>query len=125
MAGIVFIRTTNLLRIREFYTGHVGMTAWLEQTGITILAHENMLIGFQEAETIDRDCLLTFWFRTRSEVDTMYTRFRASAVAEPAPNSQFGIYNFFATDPDERRIEFQAFLHDTNEVSGVPPLPPA
>jgi catechol 2,3-dioxygenase-like lactoylglutathione lyase family enzyme len=125
MAGIVFIRTTDLERLRSFYVDQVGMEPWLEQPGIAILSHENLLVGFQESDTADTDGLITFWYRTRAEVDEMYDRFRASALTEPAVNERFGIYNFFARDPDARRVEFQAFLHGTAEVRGVPQLPPA
>ena len=122
MAGIIFIRTVNLQKIRSFYTETVGMKIWLEQPGIVILSHENMLLGFQESEAADCDSLLTFWLRTREEVDGMYKLLSNTALTVPKENDQYGIYNFFATDPDERRIEFQAFLHPTKMVSGVPPL---
>ena len=125
MAGIVFIRTVDLPRVREFYIDTVGMKSWLEQPGIAILSHENLLVGFQAAEHSDRDSLITFWLRSRDDVDAMYERLLGSTQTEPAVNDRYRIYNFLATDPDDRRVEFQAFLHGTNAVTGVPPLPPA
>jgi hypothetical protein len=53
MAGIVFLKTEDLKRIVGFYTRVVGMSVWLEQPGITILRHENLLIGFQQHSTSD------------------------------------------------------------------------
>lgn len=120
----MFVRTNDLKPLREFYIDHLGMESWLEQPGIAILSHENLLVGFHETQDVDRDSLITFWYRSRAEVDAMHAQFRDCALSEPAVNSTFGIYNFFATDPDGRKIEFQAFLHDTREVSGVPPLSP-
>jgi catechol 2,3-dioxygenase-like lactoylglutathione lyase family enzyme len=125
MAGIVFIRTADLQRLRSFYVDRVGMAPWLEQPGIAILSHENLLVGFHETGSVDRDSLITVWLRTRNEVDAMHAQFRDCALTAPAVNERFRIYNFFATDPDGRKIEFQAFLHETNEVDGVPPLTPA
>jgi predicted lactoylglutathione lyase len=125
MAGIVFVRTHALAPLREFYLETMGMSVWLEQPGIAILSHENMLVGLQEADTTDRDSLLTFWFRSREEVDAMFERVRASALSPPRVNEQYQIYNFFATDPDGRRLECQAFLHPTPAVDGVPELPGA
>lgn len=88
------------------------MMPWLDQEGIAILRHENMLIGFQRSDRADTDTLLTFFYPRREDVDTAYDRFREIALDEPREKPQFRIYNFFARDPDDRMIEFQAFLHD-------------
>lgn len=120
MAGIVFVRTKDLASVREFYTGVMEMKPWLEQPGISIVNHENLLLGLHESDTADTDSLITFWYRTRTEVDAQYERLRASALSPPEVNDRYGIYNFFATDPDGRRIECQAFLHATGAVAGVP-----
>jgi catechol-2,3-dioxygenase len=124
MAGIVFLRTRMLEQLRPFYVDTLGMESWLEQPGIAILAHENMLIGLQQSDVADRDGLLTFWFRRRDEVDAMHARLADVADEPPQVNARYGIYNFFARDPEGRRIECQAFLHATRAVSGVPALDP-
>ena len=111
MAGIVFLRTTDLARITHFYTETVGMESWLSQPGIEILRHENLLVGFQEQPEADTDALLTFFYASRREVDVMHERLAPVAEAGPRENPRYRIYNFFARDPDGRRIEFQHFLH--------------
>ena len=112
MAGIVFVRTLDLARIVEFYRTRVGMRLWLEQPDIHILRHENMLIGFKHDEVPDRGALLTFFYPSVEEVDRMYHEFTHEATTAPRVNDRYHIYNFFALDPDNRRIEFQCFLHE-------------
>ena len=112
MAGIIFLKTENLARILTFYTGPVGMCVWLEQPGITILRHENLLIGFQQHSTSDIAGILTFFYPGKSGVDAMYQALRNVALDPPRTNERYRIYHFFARDPDGRVIEFQQFLHD-------------
>lgn len=112
MAGIVFVRTTDLDRIVTFYRTVVGMDEWLAQPGIAILRHGNFLVGFHESGTADVDSLLTFFYRTREEVDSMHARLGDRALAPPRENERYRIYNFFATDPDGRKLECQVFLHE-------------
>lgn len=116
MAGIVFLRTTQLERMRAFYTERIGMSVWLEQPDIAILRHGNLLIGFHGQASADLDGLITFFYETREEVDAMYERVRDIASTEPRENSKYRIYNFFAVDPEGRKLEFQHFLHP------VPPI---
>jgi catechol 2,3-dioxygenase-like lactoylglutathione lyase family enzyme len=111
MAGIVFLRTAAFEKVRAFYTEQVGMAVWLEQPNIAILRHGNMLIGFHRQPTPDLDGLITFFYDTRAEVDEMYARLRDVATGAPKENPRYGIYHFFATDPEGRKIEFQQFLH--------------
>lgn len=119
MAGIVFLRTTDLARIRSFYRHEIGMEPWVSQPDIDILSHGNLLAGFVESPAADIDSLLTFFYPTREEVDAVYGRLRDRATTEPKENERYRIYNFFASDPDGRRIEFQAFLHELPPVPGV------
>lgn len=111
MAGIVFLRTTDLASMRRFYTDVVGMEPWVSQPGIEILRHGNMLVGFHEQETKDTDALLTFFYRGRDDVDAMHARLADRATGAPRENERYRIYNFFAADPEGRKIEFQTFLH--------------
>jgi catechol-2,3-dioxygenase len=112
MAGIVFLKTEDLERTVAFYTDVVGMNVWLEQPDITILRHENLLVGFRAAERADTDALLTFFYPTRAEVDAMHERLRSVATDAPGETPRYRIYNFYARDPDGRAIEFQSFLHE-------------
>jgi len=114
--GIVFVRTTQLDAVRAFYLERVGMTIWLEQPGISILRHGNLLVGFHNQPVADTDALLTFFYDNRADVDAKYVKLQDVATAEPRENTKYRIYNFFGVDPDGRKIEFQCFLHE------VPPI---
>ena len=112
MAGIVFLRTERLEVVREFYLDRVGMSVWLEQPGIAILKHGNMLVGFHEQPEADRCGLLTFFYRTKAEVDGMHERLQDVATGRPQVNDEYRIYHFFGRDPEGRKVEFQSFLHE-------------
>lgn len=115
MAGLIFIRTGNLHKIVEFYK-ELGMNIWIQQPGIEILCHGNFLVGFHSSSEIDRDTLLTFFYETKDEVDDMYKRFEEIAISIPNINDKYKIYNFFAKDPEGRKIEFQSFMHDIHQA---------
>jgi len=120
VAGIVFVRTSDLAGIVAFYMERVGMKRWLSQPQIEILQHENLLVGFHQSDQVDVDSLVTFFYPSREQVDEMYARFAATALGPPRENSAYDIYNFFAKDPDGRRVEFQAFLGPVPSIPAVP-----
>jgi predicted lactoylglutathione lyase len=111
MAGIVFLRTNSLVKTVDFYINTIGMNKWLSQTNVEILQHENLLLGFQEEEKAEYSDLVTFFYKTKEEVDAMYQKVKGHSLSEPEENDLYGIYNFFAKDPEGRIIEFQSFLH--------------
>ena len=110
MSGIIFFRTEDLLGIKEFYLS-IGATVWLEQGDCVILKHGNLLLGFCKSETYEKSGVITFFYRTKEEVDFAYSGLREKALAEPRENEKYRIYHFFAKDPENRTIEFQCFLH--------------
>ncbi|MHA2090044.1 MAG: VOC family protein [Candidatus Kariarchaeaceae archaeon] len=116
MAGLVFLRSNDLPKIVEFYCNRIEMTKWLSQPDIEILQHENFLIGFHNQSKIDKAGLLTFFYETMEDVDHMYNRLKDIAVSEPRINKKYKIYNFFARDPEGRKLEFQAFLHNLHPL---------
>ncbi len=112
MAGIVFLRTNKLKEIKEFYTTVVGAKLWLDQGDCIILKHDNFLFGFcQRGGEITKGWLLTFFYRSRIEVDQMYNKLKYRALTQPEINEKYKIYQFFAKDPDKNSIEFQYFMH--------------
>ena len=111
MSGIVFHKTRDLEQVRQFYTETIGMHVWLAQAECVILRHGNFLLGFCQRDEIDKDGITTFFYDTRREVDIMYTRLQDRARAEPQQNERYRIYHFFASDPENRMIEFQTFEH--------------
>ncbi|MFP4643142.1 MAG: hypothetical protein ACLFM0_02175 [Spirochaetales bacterium] len=132
MGGIVFLKSTDFTETLRFYTTTMEMSVWLEQPDITILQHENLLVGFQNAgstpgraaagsvvsegkPTVHHDparALLTFFYPSREQTDAMYRVLSDRALAPPNENTQYRIYNFYARDPENRLIECQTFLHE-------------
>ncbi len=116
MSGIVFLRTRDLAGMRAFYMDRVGCELWLDPHDVLIFRHGNLLIGFCDREDVDTQGMITFYFETRAEVDTMYERFGDQAKAAPVHNERYDIYHFFIEDPEGRAVEFQRFEHE------VPPV---
>ena len=113
--GITFIRTAMIDTIKNFYLKEVGCELWLDQGGCAILQHGNQLFGFCEAAEAELEGLLTFFYTNTKMVDHMYMKLHDRADMPPSKNDKYRIYHFFARDPEQRRIEFQVFLHELPE----------
>jgi len=111
VAGITFFRTKDLEAIKELYLSRIGMTTWLVQPDCVILKHGNLLLGFCEREEVDSQGIITFFYQGREDVDEMYQKLQPLAIDEPRVHETYGIYHFFIKDPDDRLVEFQAFIH--------------
>ncbi|MDF1545972.1 MAG: VOC family protein [bacterium] len=109
MNGIVFFSTDNLNRVVRFYKEQLGCTSWLEQSDCEILKGGELLIGFCQRDKVDRCGIVCFFYDSRGEVDLIYKKLAEVSDAPPRENRKYGIYQFFAKDPDGRTIEFQAF----------------
>ncbi|NHJ12484.1 MAG: VOC family protein [Candidatus Thorarchaeota archaeon] len=116
MAGLVFLRTGNLEGIVEFYTSRLGMRIWLEQESCTLLAHGNFILGFCESEKPETEGVITLFYEKRDNVDEMYARLQDISVSSPVTNDRYGIYQFYAKDPEGRSLEFQTFLHGLQPI---------
>lgn len=112
MAGIIFYSTKSLNLTTEFYVERIGMKTWLKQDNCVILRHGNLLLGFCEREPPETSGVITFFYRSREEVDEMYEKLRDFKLTEPKENDEYKIYHFFAEDPEGRKVEFQTFLHN-------------
>ncbi len=102
--------------ISEFYTNKLGMEVWLGQPDCTIFHHENLLIGFCQRDTAEVEGMITFFYTTKEEVDTVFQQVSDSAEGEPKENRRYNIYQFFGRDPEGRSLEFQIFLHPTKHI---------
>lgn len=116
MSGIVFYATTNHDAVVEFYKDRLGMQTWLEQPDCTILERGNLLVGFCDRDRTDDGGIVTFVYPDREAVDDAHDRLADVATEEPHENLTYNIYQFFATDPDGRTVECQAFLSDDVEL---------
>ena len=115
MSGIIFFGTQKLAEIRKFYQQEIGCQLWLEQADCVVLRHGNLLLGFCQRDQVDTNGIITFFFESREEVDACYAKFKSVALGEPLLNDKYQIYQFFATDPEGRKIEFQYFEHAVSE----------
>lgn len=111
MSGILFMKTTDLNKVREFYINQVEAELWLEQEDCVILRHGNFLFGFCRRDETDKSGLLTFFFDSRAEVDRYYVKLKSTAKKPPVKNEKYNIYHFYAADPEGRQIEFQYFYN--------------
>lgn len=109
--GIVFIRTASISSLKDFYLERVGCDLWLDQGGCAIFKHGNLLLGFCEAEEAELEGVYTFFYTRRERVNDMYEIFKEIADGPPRDNPRYGIYHFYARDPEGRTIEFQYFNH--------------
>ena len=116
MAGIVFFKTRILNQLVEFYSKILEMSIWLEQPSCTILKHGNMLIGFCQRDSVEKEGMITFVYDSREAVDAIYERIKEISTHKPSVNETYRIYQFFAEDPEGRALEFQVFLHETDPI---------
>ena len=109
MSGIVFLGTQKLLDLKEFYLDQVGCELWLDQRDCLIFKHGNFLFGFCERDHVDKEGIIAFFYDKKEGVDRFYEKFKETALSQPGMNEKYGVYQFFATDPEGRKVEFQYF----------------
>lgn len=115
---ITFYYTDNLSRTAEWYEQVLGLELAIDQGVCRIyrVAGQGFL-GFCERAAVGihhDDIILTF---ITDEVDQWHERLRqfdAIVIGQPEVNEKFGIYHFFARDPNGYRIEIQRFLSDND-----------
>lgn len=114
MPGIVFFKTDDLPKLKEFYTEKIGAELWRDQGDCLIFEKGNFRFAFCKGEGEPESCgVITFVYENRYEVDDAYDRL--SDIAKGKPESrvpEFSIYQFYAEDPEGRTLEFQSFLDD-------------
>jgi len=114
--GIIFFKTKNLEKIKEFYLEKIGCDLWLDQGGCAIFNAGNMLFGFCQREECETEGIITFFYSKKQKIDELYEKFKKIALDSPKQNKKYKIYHFFAKDPDGRLIEFQKFLHELKPI---------
>lgn len=112
MSGLIFLPTSDLKALIPFYQSKLGMNIWLDQGDCAVLQHGNLLLGFCERPVEPFDGIITLFYETPEEVDAIYQALQDLAEEAPKENEAYRIYHFFARDPEDRRLEFQAFLHE-------------
>lgn len=109
MSGLIFYGTQKLPEISEYYGKGMGMELWLDQGSCRIYRKGNLLLGFCEREEAQTDGIITFFFKSRKEVDALYEKFKDNSEQPPRYNPEYNIYHFFSRDPEDRVVEFQKF----------------
>lgn len=87
------------------------MQVRLRQEDCVILRQENVLLGFCSRPEVDNSGIITFFYETKTEIDTIYEMLGDIAHDPPQTDHKYQIYHVFASDPENRVIEFQCFLH--------------
>jgi catechol 2,3-dioxygenase-like lactoylglutathione lyase family enzyme len=114
---LTFFPVRDLAATRDFYGRDLGLRLERDQGSCLIFAVGGAYVGFcasaaPEGSTPAESCaglIVTF---VTDEVDAWYGRLRRLGIeTEGAPRTHpdFGIYHFFARDPDGYRIEVQRF----------------
>ena len=110
MSGIIFFKTVNLAKIREFYEGRLGLKLWKDQGKCLIFAHGSLKLGFCEGQASETGGIITFVYDSPAEVDASYARFEKIATGKPEISEYYKIYHFWARDFEGRSLEFQCFI---------------
>lgn len=116
MSGITFFGTRALDEVVAFYVDRLDATVWLEQPDCTVLKYDNQLLGFCQRGAAETAGTITFVVEDRAAVEAVHQALAEVARAPPRENERYGIYQFFADDPEGRTVEVQTFLHPTPPV---------
>ena len=111
---ISFYPCHDLTATTDFYVRELGLEVARDQgTCIIFKVAREAFLGFCQAEGTlpqHQSLILTLLI---NEVDKVYKRLRGLGVeteGTPKLNERFGIYHFFARDPDGYRVEVQRFV---------------
>jgi predicted enzyme related to lactoylglutathione lyase len=111
---IPFLPTTDLERTHSFYTEALGLELARDQGTCRIYRiREGAFIGFCAAETRMSEASRTILTLVSDDVEGWHERLDSRGVATDGPprlNDRYGIFHFFASDPEGYRVEVQRFL---------------
>lgn len=110
MAGIIFFKTTDLQKTADFYEHYLGLKLWLDQGQCKIYESGNLRLGFCASDAAETNGTITFYYPRIQDVDEAYQRYQSIATTSAKINPKFGLYHFWAKDPEGRDLEFQHFL---------------
>ncbi|MCW5939733.1 MAG: VOC family protein [Fimbriimonadaceae bacterium] len=112
-AFITFLPVRDLARSSQYYRDKMGLTLALDQGSCQILrVSPGVFLGLCESATLSEPArVILTW--VVDDVDAWHERLTIRGVltdGRPRENPKFGIYHFFAEDPDGHRVEVQRFL---------------
>lgn len=111
MSGIVFFKTKNLEVIHHFYHVTLGMEIWLKQVNGYIYKKGNLLLGFIQADQVEKNGIITIFNQNKEVIDKAYESYKELVIQPLQTNEKYNIYHFYIRDPEGRKVEFQTFLH--------------
>ncbi len=113
---ILFLRTSDMKKTRNFYENILNFPIALEQSSCIIYKIGNYgYWGFCQTEEIiekPEQICLTLVVDSREQVDTWHKHLEKSEVEvkrDPQHTSQYKIYNGFYVDPTGYTLEIQVF----------------
>lgn len=112
-AVIPFYPCRDLEATRDFYGRDLGLGIERDQGSCLIFRAGRGYLGFCQHESALPDHPGLILTLVLGDVDGAYRRLQRLAVETEGPprtNERFGIYHFFARDPDGYRLEVQRFL---------------
>ena len=117
MSGIVFFKTQSLDIIHHFYHFTLEMDVWLEQANCYIFKKGNLLIGFLQAVEAETEGIITIFNQNKTIIESAYEKYASLVTQKLQINEKYNIYNFYISDPEGRKIEFQTFLHPLSDYA--------
>lgn len=110
---IAFYPCVDLERTRHFYEVILGLELVRNQkTCLIFKTAQEAFIGFCKHEDVSSHKGLIITLLT-DEVDEVYTHLKSHSIEtehEPSLNEFYGIYHFFAKEPNGYRLEIQRFV---------------
>lgn len=110
---ILFLKTRKPVETRDFYSRVMSSPVVLEQSGCWIhQVSKSGFVGFCDRDGVTDNPESVMITYVLDDVDAAYQRLLANGVevdGEPRLNPTYGIYHFFAKDPNGYSIEVQRF----------------
>ncbi len=110
---ITFLRTDDLAATCRFYEDLLGLKRVLDQAGCVIFQTAGTAyVGFCERGDVPQPPERIVLTLVTDEVDAWHERLAAAGASTdgaPRLNSDYGIYHFFAADPNGYMVEVQRF----------------
>ncbi len=114
---ITFLYTRSLERTGDFYEGVLSLPLAVDQGSCRIYrVTDDAYLGFCERDDAPETPRGILYTLVTEDVDAWYAYLVTKGVPvdnEPAVNDAYGIYHFFARDPNGYAIEIQRFLDPT------------
>ncbi len=110
---ICFLGTADLQRTHEFYSETLGLKLHKDQGACRIYEiRPGAYVGFCVHHPVKSGpgTLITLLAADVDEVFSSFTRAGVDIETQPALNHEFGIYHFYAHDPNGYRLEVQRFV---------------